>query len=86
MDWNLRTKRRAYELGSASFLTRGFLYHKNIINLGNINDISASAAWQFSERLSAHVMLTNILCRRYYIIPGVASARLGGTLGVSYQF
>lgn len=86
MDWNLRTKRRAYELGSASFLTMGFLYHKNIINLGNINDISASAAWQFSERLSAHVMLTNILCRRYYIIPGVASARLGGTLGVSYQF
>lgn len=86
VDWNLRTKRRAYELGSASFLTMGFLYHKNIINLGNINDISASAAWQFSERLSAHVMLTNILCRRYYIIPGVASARLGGTLGVSYQF
>ena len=65
----------------------GFLYHTaDVINLGNINDISASAAWQFSERLSAHVQLTNILCRRYYIIPGVASARLGGTFGVSYQF
>lgn len=86
IDWNLRTKRRAYELGSASFLGLGFLYHKDIINLGNINDISASAAWQFSERLSAHIQLTNILCRRYYIIPGVVSARLGGTLGVSYQF
>lgn len=86
VDWNLRTKRRAYELGSASFLGMGFLYHKDIINLGNINDISASATWQFNERLSAHIMLTNILCRRYYIIPGVVSARLGGTLGVSYQF
>lgn len=87
VDWNLRTKRRAYELGSASLIGLGFLYHKaDVINLGNINDISASAAWQFSERLSAHVQLTNILCRRYYIIPGVASARLGGTFGVSYQF
>lgn len=86
VDWTLRTQRRAFELGGASIFDLGFMYHKGDVNLGNINDISASAAWQFNDRLAIQAQLTNLLCRRYYIIPGIASARLGGTVGVSYQF
>lgn len=86
IDWSLRTKRRAFTTEPAAFFDHGYLVHKNEVNLGNINDLSASATWQFSKQISAYAQLNNLLCRRYYIIPGVVSPRMSGTVGVSFQF
>lgn len=77
LDWQLRTGRKVYDVDHRD----GGNY-----DLSAINNLNVSSLYRFNERLTIGLQLQNLLCKRYFIVPGVRSASLTGLLGATISF
>lgn len=77
IQWNLRAGRFVY-----------YDDHRDGSNYGleSVNDLSINGLYRVNERLSVGLQLENILCHRYFLIPGVQGASLTGLLGATLRF
>ena len=81
-----RGDRKSYLLKAANYENLSWYENDGTVDLGDICNLSLSASWRFSPALSVFVNVDNMLCRRYELVAGVPSQRLGGLVGVTYKF
>ncbi len=86
LSYRYRGERKVYETEANAFGQMAWFESNAIHDLGDISNLSFNASWQFGERLSVFANLDNLLCKRYQMIYGVPSARLGGLVGLSFKF
>lgn len=55
-------------------------------SLENVSDLSLEAVYLVNKGLSVGLRVDNLLCRRWLLVPGVESARLGGLAYVQIRF
>ncbi len=55
-------------------------------DLGNVSDLGLRADWRVTEKLSTFAQVDNLLCRRYYLLPFIASPRIHGMIGATLRF
>lgn len=60
------------------------LWHRQ--NMGNISSPGINAEYAVTNSLKAFIGFDNLLCRRTFILPGIASTRLTGLAGISLKF
>lgn len=77
LGWQLRTDRMVY-----------YVDHRdgNNYNLGAINNLNIAGEYKLNDRMTVGLQLENLLCKRYFIVPGVQSASLTGMLGATICF
>lgn len=56
------------------------------VGMGNISSPGINANYTINKQITAFVDFDNLLCRRTYVLPGIASTRLTGLAGVSIKF
>lgn len=61
-------------------------YGRSMVDLGNIADLGIRADWKFDERISTFLIVDNLLCRRHFVMPDIASPRLNGLIGATLRF
>lgn len=88
LSYTLRTDRKAFMLQPECLADMPLAWYRSdeSLDLGNINDLQLNASWRFNPQLSVFLQLDNLLCRRYQILYGVPSARMGGLLGLNFKF
>lgn len=89
LDWNWRSGRH-YSVYTPTALRVGDgsipVWDIERIGMGRISDLGLSAAYRLTGQFTITANLSNLMCRRWYVAPGVESARLNGLVGVAYKF
>lgn len=85
LGWHFRSGRHSYVLltEAAGSATDAVLVRRP---LGIVNDLGLNATYRITDALAVSAHLENLMCRRWQMVPGVASPRLHGLVGVSYKF
>lgn len=55
-------------------------------HLGCVSNLSLNAAYRLTPQVSLFANLENLLCRRYFVVPGLLSQSLHGLVGASFRF
>lgn len=86
IGWTLRTQRAIYTATTAYGTPNGDITTVDIFNLGNISDLSASARWRFSDKLSVALRATNLLDRNAFMLDSTPQRGITGMASVCWLF